>query len=64
MLPPDAKVAVLVPAHDEEAVIGATLALLGSGGVIDDLFLTLVILLQLGNFRLQPRPLNQILSSL
>jgi cellulose synthase/poly-beta-1,6-N-acetylglucosamine synthase-like glycosyltransferase len=27
-LPPDAKVAVLIPAHDEEAVIGATLALL------------------------------------
>ncbi len=27
-LPPDARVAVLVPAHDEEVVIGATLALL------------------------------------
>ncbi len=28
MLPPEAKVAVLIPAHDEQAVIGATLALL------------------------------------
>src|SRR3954470_2050196 len=28
MLPPEAKVVVLMPAHDEEAVIGATLALL------------------------------------
>jgi cellulose synthase/poly-beta-1,6-N-acetylglucosamine synthase-like glycosyltransferase len=27
MLPPEAKVVVLIPAHDEEAVIGATLAL-------------------------------------